>query len=96
MMWFLQHALIFFTSNLFAALSITTIVGGGCLAVGIIAPAWLPINRTNLIWAGGIILTSGWVYAWIFNEGQEYQARLVAAKDGAAIARTQKHLKTVD
>ncbi len=90
MTYFFQHALIFFTSYLFAALSLTTIVGGGLVALGILAPAWLPVNRTNVLWAGAIILVSGWVFAWVFEQGQEYQSRLFAARDRVAVERNQR------
>lgn len=79
-----------------AALATTWGLGIACIAVWFLAPAWLPINRSHLMWAGIALLGCGTFYAWAFKAGEHHMTQLIAAKDRAAIERVEKSLKEVN
>lgn len=85
----LAQIALFFASALFKTLSLTTIVGGGCLVLWFLAPVWLTkvINTVHLLWAGIAILGFGVVAWYYFHAGEEHMAKRIAARDAAAIQR---------
>lgn len=91
----MQTILLHLLSPLVGALATTWGLGVLCLVVAFLAPAWLPFNRSHLIWAGAALMAGGAFYWWAFRAGEAHMAQLIAAKDQAAIARVDNALKKV-
>lgn len=92
----MSAAILFFTSPLLKVLGTTGIIGGACLLVWFLAPAWLPINRSHLLWAGIALLGGGFFYWWAFHAGEEHMAQRIAVGDQEARARVEQAMSRPD
>lgn len=88
--------LLFFLSPLLKALTLTTIVGAGGIALYLFTPAFVPGKFRNICGIVGICaLSGGAFYWWAFHAGETYAYQKIAAKDKAAIERVQTSDKEV-
>lgn len=91
-----QWLLIQLFSPLTAMLATTWGLGVACIVVWFLAPAWLPFNRSHILWLGVALISGGMFYWWAFHAGEAHMTQLIAAADKAAFERVEKKLKDLD
>lgn len=77
-------------------LGISGLIAAACIALFILAPAWLPINRQRLLEIAAVAIFVGFYSLYWFKQGEGYMAAKIAAKDQEAIGRVNDALKNVD
>lgn len=87
---------LFFGTPLLPALGAAGVIGVLLLIFGVLAPAWLPIDRRHLVWLGGVLIAGSVYTSWVFHQGEEHGIQKVAALDAAALERVKRALERVE